>query len=237
VAELRARAQDRRPPAARDRRLPARARARPAFGEACWSLANLKTFRFEDSEVEAMRAQLARGEELPPQERHQFEFALGKALEDREDYAGSFAHYLQGNTLRRATVHYHADDTSTRVRRAKQLLDADFFRSARLRRAGPDPIFVLGLPRAGSTLIEQILSSHSQVEGTMELPEIISLTRGLRRMAEDPRSAATSTCSPARTPPSCARWASATCSARASTARPMRPSSSTRCRTTSSTSA
>ena len=161
----------------------------PAFGEACWSLANLKTFRFDDAEVEAMRVQLARGEELPPQERLQFEFALGKALEDREDYAGSFAHYLQGNALRRATVHYHADDTSTRVRRAKQLLDADFFRTRQdSGAAGADPIFVLGLPRAGSTLIEQILSSHSKVEGTMELPEIISLTRGLRKLAEDPRS-------------------------------------------------
>jgi tetratricopeptide (TPR) repeat protein len=160
----------------------------PGFGEACWSLANLKTFRFEEAEVEAMRAQLAR-EDLPEQERHQFEFAMGKALEDREAYAESFAHYLQGNTLRRRTVAYHADDTSTRVRRAKQLLDAEFFRRrADFGATGADPIFVLGLPRAGSTLIEQILSSHSQVEGTMELPEIISLTRGLRKLAEDPRS-------------------------------------------------
>ncbi len=161
----------------------------PAFGEACWSLANLKTFRFAEAEVEAMRTQVARGEELPPQERHQFEFALGKALEDRGEYAASFAHYLEGNTLRRATVAYNADDTSTRVRRAKQLLDADFFRQREGYGAtGADPIFVLGLPRAGSTLIEQILSSHSQVEGTMELPEIIALTRGLRRAAESPRS-------------------------------------------------
>jgi len=160
----------------------------PGFGEACWSLANLKTFRFEDSEVESMHAQLAR-EDLPAAERHQFEFALGKALEDRGEYAESFAHYLEGNTLRRATVAYHADDTSTRVRRARKLLDVEFFRQREGYGAqAADPIFVLGLPRAGSTLIEQILSSHSQVEGTMELPEIISLTRGLRKLAEDPRS-------------------------------------------------
>jgi tetratricopeptide (TPR) repeat protein len=160
----------------------------PGFGEAAWSLANLKTFRFEDAEVDSMRAQLAR-EDLAASERHQFEFALGKALEDRGEYEQSFAHYLAGNTLRRATVAYNADDTSLRVRRAKALLDAEFFRNrAGYGADGADPIFVLGLPRAGSTLIEQILSSHSQVEGTMELPEIISLTRGLRKLAEDPRS-------------------------------------------------
>ncbi|MEO8161815.1 MAG: sulfotransferase, partial [Arenimonas sp.] len=161
----------------------------PGFGEAYWSLANLKTFRFEAAEIAAIRAQLARDEALPAQERHQFEFALGKALEDLGEYAESFEHYLQGNTLRRATVAYNADDTSLRVRRAKQLLDAEFFRKrSGYGAGGADPIFVLGLPRAGSTLIEQILSSHSQVEGTMELPEIIALTRGLRRLAEQPRS-------------------------------------------------
>jgi tetratricopeptide (TPR) repeat protein len=160
----------------------------PGFGDACWSLANLKTFRFEDAEVEAMHAQLARAD-LPEQDRHLFEFALGKALEDRGQYEESFAHYLQGNTLRRATVAYNADDIHKRVRRAKSLLDAEFFRKRDgYGASGADPIFVLGLPRAGSTLIEQILSSHSQVEGTMELPEIISLTRELRRLAEDPRS-------------------------------------------------
>ena len=160
----------------------------PGFGEACWSLANLKTFRFEDAEVEAMRAQVARAD-LPAPERHQFEFALGKALEDRERYEESFAHYLSGNTLRRATVIYNADDTSRRVRRAKALFDADFFRQREgVGAPGADPIFVLGLPRAGSTLIEQILSSHSQVEGTMELPEIIQLARSLHKLAEDPKS-------------------------------------------------
>jgi tetratricopeptide (TPR) repeat protein len=159
----------------------------PGFGEACWSLANLKTFRFEDAEVEAMRAQLARAD-LPVPERAQFEFALGKALEDRKEYDASFGHYLEGNRLRRTTVSYDANENRERVQRSKRLLTASFFRE---REGWGDPstgpIFVLGMPRAGSTLIEQILSSHSQVEGTMELPEINSLARGLRRMAESQR--------------------------------------------------
>jgi tetratricopeptide (TPR) repeat protein len=159
----------------------------PGCGDACWSLANLKTFRFEDAEVEAMRTQLARTD-LPLDERYQFEFALGKALEDRADYAASFEHYLQGNKLRRGTVSYQADENHGRIQRAKRLLTAEFFREREgWGEQSPGPIFVLGMPRAGSTLVEQILSSHSQVEGTMELPEMNSLARGLRRMAESPR--------------------------------------------------
>jgi tetratricopeptide (TPR) repeat protein len=159
----------------------------PGCGDASWSLANLKTFRFEDAEVEAMRRQLARAD-LPAEDRYQFEFALAKALEDRAEYAESFAHYLEGNRQRRATVSYSADENHERIQRAKRILTAEFFRE---REGWGDPtqgpIFVLGMPRAGSTLIEQILSSHSQVEGTMELPEMNSLARGLRRMAESPR--------------------------------------------------
>ncbi|MBI2396571.1 MAG: sulfotransferase [Xanthomonadales bacterium] len=155
----------------------------PGFGEAYWSLANLKTFRFDAADVAAMRAQLQR-EDLPAEQRAQFEFALGKAAEDDADYATSFAHYAEGNRLRGATIPYDADDASARVRRAKAVYSAEFFAD----RSGfgdpsPDPIFVVGLPRAGSTLIEQILSSHPQVEGTMELPELISLTRELRGRA------------------------------------------------------
>jgi tetratricopeptide (TPR) repeat protein len=159
----------------------------PGCGDACWSLANLKTFRFEDAEVEAMRAQLARTD-LPIDERYQFEFGLAKALEDRASYAESFEHYLQGNRQRRGTVSYDADENHERVQRAKRLLTADFFREREgWGEQSPGPIFVLGMPRAGSTLVEQILSSHSQVEGTMELPEMNALARGLRRMAESPR--------------------------------------------------
>ncbi|HET7925776.1 MAG TPA: sulfotransferase [Rhodanobacteraceae bacterium] len=152
----------------------------PDFGEAYWSLANLKTFRFDDAEIARMHAALARGD-LAAEHRLHIEFALGKALEDRKDYATSFAHYARANAERLAQVPYRADDTSARLARVREQYTADFFRS----RLGmgfdaPDPIFIVGLPRAGSTLIEQILASHSAVEGTMELPEIISITRALR---------------------------------------------------------
>ncbi len=157
------------------------------FGEAWWSLANLKTFRFSDAEIEQMHTQLARPD-LEAQHRHHFEFALGKALEDRADYAASFRHYLEGNTQRRTTVYYNAEDNTARMRRSREIFTAGFFRDrAHFGTGSADPIFIVGLPRAGSTLIEQILSSHSAVEGTMELPEIISMTRSLRRLAESPQ--------------------------------------------------
>ncbi|KFN44853.1 tetratricopeptide repeat-containing sulfotransferase family protein [Arenimonas oryziterrae] len=154
------------------------------FGEAYWSLANLKTFRFSAADLDAMQAQLRR-DDLDTDARLHFEFAVGKALEDLGDYAGSFAHYERGNVLRLGELPYNADDTSLRVRRAKQLFTGEFFRERAGRGAeAADPIFIVGLPRAGSTLIEQILSSHSAVEGTMELPEIISMTRVLRQQGD-----------------------------------------------------
>ncbi|HSE11369.1 MAG TPA: sulfotransferase, partial [Rudaea sp.] len=157
----------------------------PDFGEAHWSLANLKTFRFDEAHIEAMRRALAR-QDLKQEHRICIEFALGKALEDRADYAESFAHYAIGNTLRLEQIPYSANDTSARLQRARETYSTDFFRQ----RAGsgcdaPDPIFIIGMPRAGSTLVEQILASHSAVEGTMELPEITSITRDLRRAAAD----------------------------------------------------
>ncbi len=156
----------------------------PGFGEAYWSLANLKTFRFNDNEITAMRMQLAR-HEIAAEHRFHFDFALGKALEDRAEYTDSFAHYAAGNALRLQTMPYRAGETSARVARAKRTYTSEFFAE----RAGcgdpaADPIFIVGLPRSGSTLIEQILSSHSAVEGTMELPEIIAMTRALRRGAD-----------------------------------------------------
>ena len=155
-------------------------------GEAYWSLANLKTVRFDDSDIAAMQAQLARSD-LADEHRHHLDFALGKALEDAGDYEASFRHYLAGNTLRRETAPHDPNETTARMRRARSTYTRDFF----AQRAGygsdaPDPIFIVGLPRAGSTLIEQILSSHSQVEGTMELPEVISMTRMLRQRAHAP---------------------------------------------------
>jgi predicted Zn-dependent protease len=160
----------------------------PAHGEAYWSLANLKTFRFDAADVAAMQGQLARTE-LAGEHRHHFEFALGKALEDAGDYAGSFRHYLAGNTLRRTTAFHDAKDITARMRRARQVYTREFFAQREgCGSAAPDPIFIVGLPRAGSTLVEQILSSHSQVEGTMELPEVIAITRTLRQRSDAPQS-------------------------------------------------
>ncbi len=154
------------------------------FGEAWWSLANLKTVRFDGADIEAMQRQLARTG-LDTEQRLQFEFALGKAREDAGDYAASFAHYREGNALRRSMLVYSADDTSAKVARSKRIFTRGFFEQrAGAGCAAPDPIFIVGLPRSGSTLIEQILSSHSMVEGTMELPEIISMTRDLRQQGE-----------------------------------------------------
>jgi tetratricopeptide (TPR) repeat protein len=159
----------------------------PDHGEAYWSLANLKTFRFGEADVQAMQERLAQVG-LASEHRHHFEFALGKALEDAGDYAGSFQHYLEGNTLRKATAPYSASETTARSRHARRVYTREFFQQ----RAGcgsdaPDPIFIVGLPRAGSTLVEQILSSHSAVEGTMELAEIIAITRELRNRAQSPQ--------------------------------------------------
>ncbi len=151
----------------------------PWFGEAYWSLANLKTFRFAPEETEAMRKALARAD-LRDEDRYHLDFSLGKALEDAKEYPASFAHYAKGNALRRRNGVYSADETTAHVRRSRALFTRDFF-AARERwgAQSADPIFVVGLPRAGSTLIEQILSSHSQVEGTMELPDISHLARAL----------------------------------------------------------
>lgn len=151
----------------------------PTMGEAYWSLANLKTFRFEAEDLEAIRAALERTD-LSEEDRACFEFALGKALEDQADYAGAFAQYAAGNRRRKAQLGYEASEMTGLVARSRALLTPKFFAE----RAGfgaqaPDPIFIVGLPRAGSTLIEQILASHPQVEGTMELPDMIAIVRAL----------------------------------------------------------
>lgn len=151
----------------------------PQLGEAWWSLANLKTVRFSDEDVAAMEAQLARGD-ISDEDRFHLRFALGKALEDAGAHEPSFVHYREGAALRRAGIEYDADETSAHAARSKAVLTGSFFAArAGWGSAAPDPIFIVGLPRAGSTLIEQILSSHSAVEGTMELPDIISIARRL----------------------------------------------------------
>ena len=147
------------------------------FGEAWWSLANLKTVRFDDADIAAMQAALA-GDGVAQEDRFHLDFALGKALEDRGEADAAFAHYAAGNALRRTDLDYDADETTRLVDRLIEIATPDFFAA----RAGQgcdasDPVFVLGMPRAGSTLVEQILSSHSQIEGTSELPDIPTLAR------------------------------------------------------------
>ena len=151
----------------------------PQLGEAYWSLANLKTFRFTDADLSAMQVQLGRAD-LGDDDRLHFHFALGKALEDRSDFAESFAHYSRGNDIRKAQLSYDADETSDRLQRMTALFTPAFFEARRgAGAASAAPIFVVGLPRSGSTLIEQILSSHSAIEGTMELPDMPNLALSL----------------------------------------------------------
>ena len=139
-------------------------------GDAFWSLANMKLSRFADEDIAAMREQAARTE-LGDEDRVQIHYALGKALEDRDEYAAAFEHYAIGARIRRPGRPYSADDTSAKLKAAAETFTAEFFAERSGFGADTDePIFIVGLPRAGSTLIEQILASHSQVEGTMELP-------------------------------------------------------------------
>jgi tetratricopeptide (TPR) repeat protein len=157
---------------------------RPHYGEAYWSLANLKTYRFEDVEIARMRAAEA-APEIRPADRYHFCFALGKALEDRGEYAESFAYYERGNSLKKTECRYRPELLESNASQQASVCTREFF-AARQGVGCPDPapIFIVGLPRAGSTLIEQILASHSQVEGTMELAEIPRLVQDLRGREE-----------------------------------------------------
>ena len=151
----------------------------PSQGEAWWSLANLKTVGFGQADIAAMTDALDQAG-LGNEDRLHLHFALGKAFEDRGEAATAFRHYADGNRLRRAMSAYDPDEVTGHVRRCEALFTPDFFAArAGLGCAAPDPIFILGMPRAGSTLVEQILASHSQVEGTMELPDLPALVRRL----------------------------------------------------------
>lgn len=151
----------------------------PTLGEVWWSLANLKTIRFDDADIAAMEAALERPD-LTVDDRFHLHFALGKALEDRGQADASFAHYATGNALRRAEIGYDRATISDHVGRSIVLFSPDFF-AARADQgcSSPAPIFILGMPRAGSTLIEQILASHPAIEGTGELPDIPMIARRL----------------------------------------------------------
>ncbi|KLI64372.1 tetratricopeptide repeat-containing sulfotransferase family protein [Aurantiacibacter marinus] len=154
--------------------------AKPDHGDAWYALANLKTYRFSDEEIAAMEAQAARPE-LAFMDRVHISFALGKAHEDRQQYEASFGYYDAGNALKRAQTRYDAGRMSEELAKQREVCTPDLF--AKHESAGHgarDPIFILGLPRAGSTLLEQILASHSQVDGTMELPDILALAHRLR---------------------------------------------------------
>jgi tetratricopeptide (TPR) repeat protein len=151
----------------------------PTLGEAYWNLANLRAWRFGADDIEIMRTRLARLD-LSPMDRLHFDFALGKALEDERNFEAAFRHYREGNAQRLRLRPYHAGETTGFVRRAQALYTREFFaRHANSGCTATDPIFILGLPRSGSTLIEQILASHSAVEGTMELPDIPAIARDL----------------------------------------------------------
>jgi tetratricopeptide (TPR) repeat protein len=159
----------------------AAATARPRFGEAYWSLANLKTYRFTAEEIARMRE-----DEATPSvkrvDRYHLCFALGKALEDEGRYAESFAYYERGNALKKSEVAYRPEPLERNARLQMALCTPEFFAARRGAPArAPAPIFIVGLPRSGSTLLEQILASHSKVEGTMELADVPRLVQDLQR--------------------------------------------------------
>ncbi len=155
-------------------------RARAGCGEAYFALSNLKTYRFTEEELAAMareetRAGLAHGDRV------HLCFALGKAHEDRQEFARAFDYYARGNALKRAQSRYDAGQMTAELEAQIEHCGADLFeRRAAAGCDAPDPIFIVGLPRAGSTLLEQILASHSMVDGTLELPNILSLSQTLR---------------------------------------------------------
>lgn len=155
--------------------------SQPQHGEAYYSLANLKVYEFSDDEVRTMLAQES-SKNLTHSDRVYLCFALGKAYEDQEDFESSFKYYERGNRLKKTQNRYDAEQMTADLKAQRDVCTADFFAGkSGLGHDAPDPIFIVGLPRAGSTLLEQILSSHSQVDGTLELPNILSLSQRLRR--------------------------------------------------------
>ncbi|MCJ2178699.1 tetratricopeptide repeat-containing sulfotransferase family protein [Novosphingobium album (ex Hu et al. 2023)] len=161
----------------------------PTMGEAWWSLANLKTVKLGPDDISSMTqalASLEQNEADRQEDIFHLHFSLGKALEDARDYAASFRHYDQGNRLRRGLIRHDADDFSAEAAATADTFTAAFV--AGLGKGGctdPDPIFIVGLPRSGSTLVEQILASHSQIEGTMELPEMMIIAGRLQSRLDD----------------------------------------------------
>jgi len=153
--------------------------AKPDHGDAYWSLANLKTYRFEADEI-AQMIESERREETSLQDRYQLCFALGKSFEDTAEYARSFEYYERGNRLKKSQSDYSASKTESEFSRQQEICTDKFFADrATYGIEGRDPIFIVGLPRSGSTLLEQILASHPEIDGTIELPNILSLVQNL----------------------------------------------------------
>jgi hypothetical protein len=158
----------------------AAATLRPSYGEAYWSFANLKRYRFTDPEIARMRAEESSAR-IGLADRYHLCFALGKALEDRGEYAESFRYYARGNELKKSETRYKPASIEYNTRLVQEVFTEEFFEARRGSGSqDPSPIFIVGLPRSGSTLIEQILSSHSEVEGTMELADIPRLVQTLQ---------------------------------------------------------
>lgn len=153
---------------------------KPDFGDAFWSLANTKSYRFTEAELASMTDRVTAAS-TPALDKIQMHFALGKAHEDTKDYDTAFSHYQQGNTLKRETSTHSREQLDIRISTQLDVCTANLFeRLSDVGHDAPDPIFILGLPRAGSTLLEQILASHSKVDGTMELHDILDLAKRLR---------------------------------------------------------
>ncbi|WP_233356005.1 tetratricopeptide repeat-containing sulfotransferase family protein [Henriciella aquimarina] len=165
-------------------------RSKPDFGDAYWSLANLKTYSFSEDEIEQMQAAEADPRTALP-DRYHLCFALGKAFEDRGDADAAFQYYARGNELKRDELGYSPERMEQEMERQKAVCTPALFSAQGGQgHEAPDPIFIVGLPRAGSTLIEQILASHSMVDGTLELPNILALVHrlnGRRRAEGEPR--------------------------------------------------
>lgn len=152
----------------------------PSFGDAFWSLANTKTYTFTDSELASMQA-IAKDSATSKDDKVHTLFALGKAFEDKKQYADSFDYYQQGNALKQLQYGYNAEFIERQVEEQIRTCTAEFFAMRKdVGCSRTDPIFIVGLPRAGSTLLEQILASHSQVDGTMELHNVMGLVSRLR---------------------------------------------------------
>ena len=158
---------------------------KPDFGEAYWSMANLKIFEFKDSEADSMLNQLE-DVNLPENEEIHFRFALGKAFEDKKDYSKAWHYYHTGNQKQRTSVEHFPVEMEMRYNLVKEVFNQEFLKDrSNSGHDCPDPILIIGLPRSGSTLVEQILASHSQVEGTSELPILGNIAESIGQHRTD----------------------------------------------------